>query len=320
MSAPNSENQVFLESALSRINDIRELSNKETPLNELDDVTDLQNDLQHHVADMASELMTGLHKRSQQYEYVNAYRVYRELLGTIAVDIANRTYETDNDTGSAKRAVQGYLQQSKRQMVALDYQKRLEKSRIERGKQWLAHHRKTRIAGAFAVSGTTTSVLVLASQESEPFLELSSGQSNGLTGLAVIAGMIALRSAIRSGSYKAGSALKNQLNSSVKAYTIENKGKQDPDVEKTLSQLPERYAEHHLSIPFGAAAMYLTNYDLTNTRNGNGPHEFEDMIKGTLDITESSMMDSYGINPDKLDSGPWYRRVNPLRYISGLPK
>lgn len=123
----------------------------ETPLSEDADVILLQNEMQHQVSDAAAELMTGFHKRSEQIRYMETYDSYRQLLGIVATDIANRVYETDDDTGGVKQAIFGYLQQSKRQMVALDYQKRLDKSRIERSKQWLAHHRKTRFIGAFAV-------------------------------------------------------------------------------------------------------------------------------------------------------------------------
>lgn len=277
----------------------------EVPLSENGDVILLQDELQNHVSDAAAELMTGLHKRSEQLRYMETYESYRRLLGIVATDVANRVYETDTDTGSVKQAVFGYLQQSKRQMVALDYEKRLDKSRIERTKQWLAHHRKTRFVGAFAMSGATSSGLFLVGDELTPMLEFSRTQSTGIVGVTTLGLMLVARSALRSGPSKAGAALSKQFNSSLETYQIDDLPKRRKrSTEETVENLPARYAEKHLTIPFGAAAMYLTSYDASQT-----PGQFDEMIDGTLDITERSMTDSYGIKPAKLAKPPLYRRI-----------
>lgn len=276
----------------------------ELPLSEQGDVILLQQELQNNVSDAASELMTGFHRRCEQLRYMETYAPYRRLLGIVAVDTANRVYEQDGDTGSVKQAVFGYLQQSKRQMVAMDYEKRLDMSRIERTKQWLAHHRKTRFMGAFAMSGMTSSGLFMVGDELTPMLEFSRGQSTGIVGITTIGLMIGVRSVLRSGPTKAGAALSKQFNTSLTTYQVEGLPRRKKRTEDTLENLPTHYAEKHLAIPFGAAAMYLTSYDASQA-NGN----FEDMVEGTLDITERSMIDTYGIKPAKLAKPPLYRRI-----------
>lgn len=276
----------------------------ELPLSENPDVILLQNELQHNVSDAAAELMTGLHLRSEQLRYMERYETYRRLLGIVALDTANRVHDADGDTGSVKQAVFGYLQQSKRQMVAMDYEKRLDKSRVERTKQWLAHHRKTRFVGAFAVSGATSSGLFMVGDKLTPMLEFSTGQSTGIVGATTIGLMIAARSLLRSGPTKAGAALSKQFNTSLETYRVDSLPKRKKRTEDTLENLPAHYAEKHLAIPFGAAAMYLTSYDASQA-NGN----FEDMVEGTLDITERSMTDTYGIKPAKLAKPPLYHRI-----------
>jgi hypothetical protein len=275
---------------------------------EQEDVMKLQHELQHHVADVASDLMTGLHKRSEQREYLQAYGAYKHLLGIVAIDLADKTYAIDGDTGSVKRAVFDYLQESKRQMVAQDYQKRLEKSRLERSKQWLAHHRKTRFVGAFALSGMTSSALFTAGDELTPMIEFSRSQSTGIVGITMLASMIAIRSIMRSGPTKAGAALSKQFNSTLKTYEIGSAGR-SLELKKVLEDLPGKYAEKHLAIPFGQAAMYLTNFDMSATRNSETVNQFQQMIDGALEITEQSMYESYGIDWNKLNRKPLLKRM-----------
>lgn len=283
---------------------IQQSIDSELPLSEQGDVILLQQELQNDVSDAASDLMTGLHWRKEQVRYMETYGAYRQLLGTVALDTANRAYESDRDTGTVKQAVFGYLQQSKRQMVAMDYEKRLEKSRIERSKQWLAHHRKTRFVGTFAVSGMTSSGLFMIGDELTPMLEFSRGQSTGIVGITTLGLMIGARSVLRSGPTKAGAALSKQFNTSLETYRIESPPKHHNKTDDVIENLPARYAEKHLAIPFGAAAIFLASYDASQT-NGN----FEDMVNGTMDITERSMTDTYGIKPAKLAKAPLYHRI-----------
>ena len=305
MTEKNSMREFPAQDTAADVESLRQFMGGDTPLSESPDVILLQDEIQHQVSDAAAELMTGLHKRSEQIRYMDTYMSYRQLLGIVAVDTANRVYETEGDTGSVKQAVFGYLQQSKRQMVALDYQKRLEKSRIERSKQWLAHHRRTRFVGAFAVSGATSSGLFMVGDELTPMLEFSTTQSTGIVGIATLGLMLAARSAIRSGPTKAGAALSKQFNSTLTTYEIDDLPKRRRrSVEEAIENLPARYAEKHLTIPFGAAAIYLTSYGATQA-----PGQFDEMVDGTLDITERSMLDSYGIKPAKLAKPPLHRRL-----------
>lgn len=298
-----------LRNIANQIDTIEQFADDNTPLIQNEDVTRLQDKMQHHVSDTAAELMTGLHKRSEQLEYMRAYESYRHLQGIVAADLAEKMYQEHGDTGSAKQAVFGYLQQSKRQMVTLDYQKRLEKSRLERSKQWLAHHRKTRFVGTAAVSGATSSGLFMAGDHMTPMLEFTRTQSTGVVGIGALILMLTMRSALRSGPTKAGEALSKQFNSTIKTYHVDRKKIRREEGAQALENLPVRYAEKHLAIPFGAAAMYLTNYDLSDINADNAPQRLQSMVDGALDITEESMLDSYGINPAKLAKKPWYKRL-----------
>ncbi len=301
---------VPLEEITARIEEIGLSIHGDTPLHLDEDVIQLQQEVRHYVAESAANLMTGMHKKSEQYQYMEVYNVYTKLLGHVALDMAHRLYDEHGDTGAVKRGVLGYVQQSKRQMVTMDYRKRLEMSRTERAKQWLATHKKTRFAGAFAVSGATTSGLFLASDNMAPILDLTRTQATGAAGIATVVAGLALRSLLRTGPTKAGQALSRQFNSTLETYRLDVAVQEMSEDEESIDDLPTRYAERHLMMPFGAAAIYLNSYDLTDTINGKSDNQFADMIQGTLRITEQSMIDSYGIDTDKLNNKSLLRRLS----------
>lgn len=303
MAAYDYERQATL-LALSEQVDLLEqgVGDDQAPLVEDERVLHLQETLQEHVADAASDLMTGIRWRKEQRNYVQTYDVYRRLLGSVALDVAERAFAEESDSGDAKQAVFGYLQGSKRRMVALDYEKRLEKSQFERSKQWLAHHRKTRAVLPFALSVGTTTALFRASDAYSSIVEMTPTQG-GIIGAMTVAGSIAIRSLMRTGPTKAGAALKGQFNASLKTYIVDGPEKRLQRSAPSIDELPARYAERHLTLPFGAAAMYLVNCPVKQRE------DLEPMIDGVLDITEASMHESYGIQPDKLWQEPWYRRL-----------
>lgn len=278
----------------------------QTPMVACPGITELQDKVQHFVADTAADMMTGLRWRQQQKEYVQAYQVYRQLLGSVAVDTARHALDSTGDTGDIKRAVYAYLRSSKQRMVELDYQKRLEKSRVERSKQWLAHHPKSRFVGALAVSASTTSALFAASDEYATLIDLdiSPAKATGMAGIGALVLANAMRSVLRTGPTKAGAALSRQFNATLSTYELAKRDAQAA----SIAELPRRYADRHLTIPLGAAAAHLTNYDLTR-----GPEwivgSLSRMVDETLDITEGSMLETYGIDPQKLETVPWYRRL-----------
>jgi hypothetical protein len=271
------------------------------PLIEDEEVGKLQATTREHVADAASNLMTGLRHRSEQRDYLTTYEVYERLLGAVALDAANRVYDETGDSGEVKREVFDYLKDSKRSMVALDYEKRLEKSHLERSKQWLAHHRKTRAVLPFAISVGTTSALFRASDAYSSVLDLTPTQG-GLLGAMTLIGAAAIRSALRTGPTKAAAALKTQFNTSLETYTLKGAASRSNEP-LALDDLPEQYAEQHLTLPFGAAAMYLVDYELKDEAG------LRPMVDGLLNITEASMQESYGIKPEKVWQDPWYKRL-----------
>lgn len=280
----------------------RSVGSAEVPFIDDAEVGALQVATQEHVADAASNLMTGIRWRREKRDYLTTYEVYRRLLGVVALDIADRTYNSSGDTGAVKMDVFDYLKASKRSMVALDYEKRLEKSQLERSKQWLAHHRKTRAVLPFALSAGTTTALFRASDAYSSVIDLTPTQG-GWLGAMTLVGSLAIRSMLRSGPTKAAAALKTQFNTSLETYTLRGADAKRDDRLRVLDDLPERYAEQHLTLPFGAAAMYLVDYELKNEAG------LRPMVDGMLDITEASMHQSYGINPDKVWREPWYRRL-----------
>lgn len=279
----------------------------EVPLVNDENVIELQNTTQYHVACAASELMTGVRWRRERQAYLKTYDVYRQLLGAVALDIAGRSYDQAGDIGKVKQDVFGYLQDSKQRMVTLDYRRRLEESAFERQKQWLAQHPKERFVLPIALSAITTGALYKAGEASSSFVELTPSQG-GLLGMMTVMGALAIRSALRNGPRQAGAVLKNQFNASLRTYMLEGPSTQDDEeVSTALDDLPEQYAARHLTLPFGAAAIYLVNCEVS------GRQGFEPMIEGLLDITEESLHESYGIDV-KAGEGPWYKRL-PSRLL-----
>jgi hypothetical protein len=271
----------------------------EVPLAADETVTELQDAAEYYMADAASELMTGIRWQRKRREYLKRYGVYRRLLGAVALDIAGRTYDEEGDIGNVKHDVFGYLRDSNLQMVALDYELRLMKSYVERHKQWLAYHYKTRLVLPVALSAASTAALFKAGEASSSFIDMPS--QSGTIGLATVAGGLAIRSALRSGPRQAGVALKRPFNATIRPYILEAPAESSDNDQLPAPSPSERYAARHLIQPLGAAAIYLVDCEAENK------DDFAPMIEGLLDVTEASMHESYGIDPEE-GRGPFYRR------------
>ena len=275
-----------------------------TPFDQEGVVMELQDHAQQHVAEAAAKLMTGVNWRRERRDYLATYGLYRRVLGSVAVDIAGRVYDGGGDSGEVKRVVFGYVEDSKKQMVTLDYEKRLEASAFERSKQWLAHHRKTRAVLPLALSAATTTALFRAGEASSSLFEITPAQG-GMMGVMTLIGSMAIKSAFRNGPRQVGTALKDQFNAHIKTYSLdESTQRQDRYESLGLDALPEKYAERHLTLPFGAAAIYLVNYDVESRG------DIQPMIEGLLDITEASLNESYGIDPEKVLRESWLQRLS----------
>lgn len=263
-------------------------------LAESGDLAELQADAQYAVANAASDLMTGFRWKSEQDRFLEAYNVYKRLLGTVALQIADTTYMKTHDTGDAKRSVVEYLQESKLQMVTLDYEMRLRKSRFERVKQWLAHHSKTQILGSLAVSAATTSALFYGADHFLNDFSVSPKKAAGITGVAFVGFSTLVRSVTRTAPTKVGAALGKQLNASGKSYQL---GAARRDGEDVVEDFPVRYARKHLTQPMGKVGLYMALHKTLDTDDDEPA--FSDMVGGALDISEQSLIDSYEIRPKK---------------------
>ncbi len=255
------------------------------------EVAAIHDRLQRELAVAATSLMTGFRWKAEKERYVEVYSLYKQLLAAVAINLANHTYETQGDTGEAKRVVSEYLAGSKRGVVEQDYAMRLQTSRVERGKQWLAHHRKTQLAGQLTASAVTTSALFGASDHFSNLFEESPARATGVAGVTFFALNALTRSLLRTGPTKAGAALSRQFGATLETYRLASQQVESEDD----GVLPEHYANKHLVVPFAALKSYMLDYELDVE---NGEPNFEGMITDALDISERSMYETYNIDPD----------------------
>lgn len=278
------------------------------PFVEDETVMQLQECLEERVADAASDMKTGAHRQHEEEYYREMHEVYCRLLGAVALDMAERVYDTsEGDADEVKQAVLGYLLLSKMRMVALDYKYRLKKSRIERSKQWVAHHRKTGFALSMGASALTTSVLFRASENYSSLIDMTPRQG-GMWGVMTVLGAMAIRSAFRTGPTRVGSAVSGRFNATLESYRLNKSVKEYQNSGEDLlvalaeesDSLPVQYASRHLESLAGRAGLHSQFYDI------EGKESLKPMVDHVLRVTESSMNESYNVKPL---GTPWYRRV-----------
>lgn len=288
----------------------------QTPFLENETVADLQHAMQSRVAYAASELMTGMRMHGERQEYLEAYQVYRRLLGAVALDAARRTYKETGNVDTVKREVNSYLRTSKHEMVALDYERRLEKSPLERAKQKVAQSDRARFVVPFGLStgiGTagllaTAAFVKTAETPALSSIDLSPSQ-RGIATLAAVAIGLATRSALRSGSGRVGAIVRNQANISILTYMLDKlDGEEGVEAGEEVEHLIGRYAMRHLEAHSDKLGRSILDYDVKSEE------DIAPMVQRALDVSEAATHKSYGVDPKNEWPGPWYLRM-PSRVL-----
>lgn len=279
------------------------------PLVENETVQELQNAMQHRVAYAASELMTGMRWHSEREQYLQAYEVYGRLLGAVALDGAYRAYDETGDIDKTKRSVKGYLKTSKLEMVALDYQKRLQRSPVERAKQDVAQNGLVRavvphaLTAAGSLVGFAAAASFLRSNEGESLSNIDfTFTQQGMATAAMVASGLVVRSAVRGASRQAGTLLGNQFNANLLPYLLDTFDDKTAEGESSddLKYLMGRYALRHLKAQLHETSDRILDY-VVEDRDDIAP-----MVADALEVVSRGTHRSYGVNPDKEWPGPWY--------------
>lgn len=264
---------------------------------ELSEPESLLRNAQWHVAESAAELMTGLHTKSERQCFVERYRKTNVLLGTLAIQRVLSAYDETGDTGVAKQTVYEYLMNEKMHMVALDYNRRLDMSWMERRKEWLAHHKKTRFMGGVAVSAAATSSLFAVASEASDIFTIQPGTGAGIGGVTFLVLRQVGKSLSRTGPTKIGTTIKQRFNAGFAEYECDG-NRLDVDA------MPKRYAEKHLFVPQAQLSDFIVSYDAGDKEERSS--RLSDMTRQAVDISQRSIEDRYGVTEKK--KRKWLKR------------
>lgn len=277
----------------------------ELPLKENTIALETLYSLEDHLSSAASLIMTGMRKRSEQQQFTDASSALRRCYKALLLDSAYRNYDTYADSDTIKKDIFSDLQTSEYRIKVLDYEKRLESSRFERSKQWLAYHKKTRFLGLTALYGTavasTTLVATQFVQDSEAsLLQINSVLSRGgIAGATAIMTAVALSQLRRNVPRQLGGVLKNQVHTSLESYLLERtEDENGKRIAFKSNDLIEKYAERDLAVTLGAVGVKLIGYDLKSKT------DIEPMIDDVLDTLEIATLENYGICLEE----PWYKQ------------
>jgi hypothetical protein len=283
----------------------------DVPLSSIKAVDSLQSALGFRVAFAASRLMTGMRWHDERHEYLDAYAVYRRLLGAIALDAANRTYDKSGDYLEVIQGVDAFIRGSKNKIVEDDFRLRLQGSPVERFKQSVAQDPKARFAIPFALTtgagaaGVFATTAFLHSDEAASWASINiTPTQSGIVAAATVAGGLIARSAVRSGSKRVGTVLGNQANMSFLTYMLDElDGEENENASRELEYLIGRYAVRHLQAHSERLSRALLDCSV-KTKD-----DIPLMVKKALDASEAATHRSYGVDPDNEWPGPWYLRI-----------
>ena len=266
------------------------------------------------VAESASDLETGLRRKTEKDRYEQSFTAYKRALGHVAVDqtmtdLAQIGSNPDMDVDRAKQNLFNFLHDSKLNIVNSDINRRLEISRVERMKQRVVKTTVSRLVGKVvltgALGGVTYEVANMAQETASPLVKA--------TGVAIVA--VVFRSQIRAGFRMFGQVLKSRINGSIDFYS-------SPELRKIMKQKAEEAAMRGGSLDQEAVHSALADYHMRSGINEMSrlilqsnlqektKANVQDVVAVSVQSIEDSLDDFYGIRkPEPNAVQRWLKRL-----------
>jgi hypothetical protein len=251
----------------------------------------------------AARYKTGRRTKDEQRELRNTNRVRHEYLGAVALDLAFRTHDLYEDVDMTKRTVVGYVKDAQEEMVAWDYELRLETSAYERAKRWVAQRPIERIVTPFAISTMANMAVYQVIEKSSEYIDLSVAERGGAFGVTTLLLAAGINSLQRNGPPQIGMAFRDISNESLRTYMLDSLNLKEKGIATpSLEELLKMYAERDLTDSVNK--IYRASHDFVIGNRG----DLECYVERLLTTAERTLYESYGIDPEEVHK-PLRQRV-----------
>lgn len=275
----------------------------EVPLAENQTVKEYEGVIGRRTASAAARYKTGRPAKEERIELRRTNRVRHRLVGAVALDRAYRTHDAYGDVDTTKRATVEYVKGSQEEMVAWDYEWRLETSAYERAKQWVAQRPVERLVVPLAVSALTNTAVYQAIEASSSYIDLTLAQRGGVFGVTTLLLTAGINSLQRNGPPQVGMAFRDISSELLKAYMIDSlalkeRGVTSLTLDEMLKMYAERDLEHSVNKIYRASQEYAIE----------GRESLPCYVDALLNTAERSLYECYGIDPEE-EQRPLRQRV-----------